>query len=137
MASILRIFIISQIGTPETDLVHKSNNHPYLIAVGLSKDNILRYYVKIEEHSIPVSALFAFQMLVDELCLYFSFQLPREITAIQAFDFLFKAYKVFNLNFDDSLDNMMMFLDKMLFKTSTDRKEPAVQMKTIYSQLTE
>lgn len=40
-------------GCPES-LIQKKTIHPYIIAVGLTKENITNYYIDIEEHLIPV-----------------------------------------------------------------------------------
>lgn len=36
-------------------MVKKENDHPYIIALGTSKSEIIKYYIEIEKHVIPVS----------------------------------------------------------------------------------
>lgn len=40
------------------DLIDRTNNHPYLIAVGDSVKEIIQFYIEVEKHLLPVSVLF-------------------------------------------------------------------------------
>lgn len=36
-------------------MIERANDHPYIIAYGLSIEEIVQYYVEIEKHLFPVS----------------------------------------------------------------------------------
>lgn len=36
-------------------MLERSNDHPYIIAYGLSMEEIVAYYVEVEKHLFPVS----------------------------------------------------------------------------------
>ena len=38
-------------------MMEKANNHPYIIAYGLSKEEIVKFYVEIEKHLFVVVIL--------------------------------------------------------------------------------
>lgn len=51
-----KMIVFSVAGTPPDAMLRKENDHPYIIAYGLSKDDILTFYVEIEKHLFPVSS---------------------------------------------------------------------------------
>lgn len=50
-----KIIVFDVVGTAPAAMLRKSNDHPYIIAYGLSMEEILTYYVEIEKHLFPVS----------------------------------------------------------------------------------
>lgn len=50
-----KMIVFSVVGTPPEAMLRKENDHPYIIAYGLSMDEILTFYVEIEKHLFPVS----------------------------------------------------------------------------------
>lgn len=45
----------SQVGTPPENMTESQNQHPYIVAYGLSKKEIILFYIAVERHLIPVS----------------------------------------------------------------------------------
>ncbi|XP_063068541.1 uncharacterized protein LOC134459969 [Engraulis encrasicolus] len=66
---------------------------PYLLAVGMSRANIHRFFIVIDKIAIPCSAT----------------------TSLGAFDELFKAHFVFGTEFSDWLGNMYTFIQTTIF----------------------
>lgn len=50
-----KMIVFNVVGTAPDEMLRKENDHPYIIAYGLSVDNILTFYVEIEKHLFPVS----------------------------------------------------------------------------------
>lgn len=50
-----KLIVFDVVGTAPAAMPRKANNHPYIIAYGLSMDEILTFYVEIEKHLFPVS----------------------------------------------------------------------------------
>lgn len=50
-----KMIVFNVAGTAPEAMLRKANNHPYIIAYGLSMEEILTFYVEIEKHLFPVS----------------------------------------------------------------------------------
>lgn len=50
-----KMITFSVVGTAPQAMLKKENHHPYIIAYGLSMDEILTFYVEIEKNLFPVS----------------------------------------------------------------------------------
>lgn len=49
-----KMIIFNVAGTAPEAMIRKANDHPYIIAYGLSMNEILTFYVEIEKHLFPV-----------------------------------------------------------------------------------
>lgn len=65
----------------------------------------------------------------------FFLQLPYEWTFLQVFDFYFKAHKIFNLKFDEAIENAMVFLQSFIYKLDDGQKKTTQQMKELIHTL--
>lgn len=54
LSSILIVDFFSQDDVPVNALIRKNNQHPYIIAVGASEKEIVRYYIDVEDHLFDV-----------------------------------------------------------------------------------
>lgn len=48
------VFEHLQIGTPPDKMIESDNQHPYIVAYGISKKEIISFYIEAERHLIPV-----------------------------------------------------------------------------------
>lgn len=53
------------------------------------------------------------------------FQVPRAFKAIETIDFFFKIHKIFNLNFDPQLQNMMKYIQTLLYEIGDKKTLPS------------
>lgn len=51
------MFFFIQTGTSVTEMTKSNIKTPFIVAYGLSPEEIHRYYIKLEEHLISVSVL--------------------------------------------------------------------------------
>lgn len=67
------------------------------------------------------------------------FQLPIDFSIGQILDIFFKAHVVLNMKFDPSLNNMMMFLQSLIYKFEEGSKKnnPTAQMFQIFDEFNE
>lgn len=79
-----------QIGTTPEEMTEKENQHPYIVAYGYSKKEIVSFYIEAERHLIPVR--FEFDMKLSPLfkiCNYFyhcfSFHLTIRLNGFSMF----------------------------------------------------
>lgn len=115
------------------------NDHPYIIAYGPSRDNISCFYVEVEKHLIPVSSASGYwdNLTSNKLFKFirFYFQLPRECSWAEVFDFFFKIHKIFHLKYDTAIMNVMNFVQTFIYKVEDGQKKPTVQMKLLFNKM--
>lgn len=51
-----KMIVFHVVGTSPNGMLRKANDHPYIIAYGLSINEILTFYVEIEKHLFPVGS---------------------------------------------------------------------------------
>lgn len=115
-------------------MIVKENSFPYIVAYGVSKDQIGQFYVEIEKHLFSVSRESDFSLL-STLINSFLLQMPYDWTFLQVFDFYFKAHKIFDLKFEPAIENAMVFLQWYIYKFDDGQKKPNQQMKELIHTL--
>lgn len=130
------MIVFNVVGTAPDEMLRKENDHPYVIAYGLSMDNILTFYVEIEKHLFPVSLEIVTnnQKLLIHFFIYV-LQMPSDWSTNQVFDFYFKAHKIFNLKFDPVIENAMTFIQTYFYHVSDGSKKPTQAMKELIHNL--
>lgn len=91
------------------DLCERDNKHPYIIAMGDDKKNIVRFLIDVESHLFDVcSSLMcvSFELILN----LFFLKIPATFSAIEVLDLLFKLHLVLNLEFEPNIEPMMHFL---------------------------
>lgn len=63
-------------------------------------------------------------------------QLPLGYGIAAVFDIFFKAHKIFNMNFNPALSNMMNFVQTFVYELQDGQKAASYSMKEIYNQIT-
>lgn len=61
--------------------------------------------------------------------------MPSDFSFIQTVDFYFKAHMIFNLNFDPTIENIMIFLQVFIYKMEDSQKKPTHVMKELIHTL--
>lgn len=61
----LYIYILIQAGSTLDEMKDPINKHPHIIAYGLSPDNILHYYIEVENELIDVKCISIFQFSIS------------------------------------------------------------------------
>lgn len=61
--------------------------------------------------------------------------MPDEWSFHEVFDFYFKAHKIFNLKFDPTLENAMVFIQSYFYGVSDGTKKPTQAMKELIHNL--
>lgn len=62
---------------------------------------------------------------------------PPGYGIVQVFDLFFKAHKIFNMNFNPNLANMMNFIQTFIYEMHDGQKPASNIMKDIFNQITE
>lgn len=94
------MIIYFQSNTPRENYTFTSQQ-PFLIAVGPNKSAISQYFLSIDGRLINI---------------------PLEFSFIEAFDLMFKAFYIFNLQFDYDLENFYKFLSIFVYKIESREK---------------
>lgn len=116
-------------------MIENANKHPYIVAYGSSKEDIIAFYIEVERHLIPVS------MNLDKNSLHQIktriinfFQLPSEYGIIETFDTFFKLHHVFGLTFDKVLENMVVFIQRLIYNLRKGKASSA-NMQNFFEKL--
>lgn len=125
--------------------------NPYIVAIGETKANIIRFYIEVERHFIPVSK--GLSESTDSFHTYWikfhsirfvwfcftyfyqSFQLPDSFDFARAIDVFFKIHKIFDMNFDKNISNAMYFIQHYLYDINDSEKKPTPRMEDVYNRL--
>lgn len=117
-----------------------TNKYPHITAYGLSHDNILHYYIQVENDLIDVSILV--NMLTMQCPLFdnidlitYLLQVPSNVEMISIFDSFFKLHFVFNIDFEPNLVPAMKFLQYYVYKMPVYGYKPSNRMIDIWNKL--
>lgn len=64
-------------------------------------------------------------------------QLPAHFGIIDAFDLLFKAHKIFNMDFNPDISNAMNFVQTFIYKMQDGQKQPSMLMKEVFNPISD
>ncbi|XP_057333586.1 uncharacterized protein LOC130672839 [Microplitis mediator] len=92
-----KLIIFKPIGSPIQSVYEEPSRQPKLIAVGSSKLSVTQFFLRIDNHHISLNLS----------------------NILEAIDFLFKAYYVFNVEFDPDLLNFWIFIQNFLYGISS------------------
>ncbi|XP_031617244.1 uncharacterized protein LOC116337077 [Contarinia nasturtii] len=111
--AINKLIVFRVVGTPPENMIENDNNHPYIVACGTSKKDIVSYYIETERHLFP---------------------LPFEFGILETFDIFFKLHHVFHMKFDKALENMIVFMQRLIYKLEKGKQSTA-NMKNVFEKL--
>lgn len=126
-------------------MLDRSNNHPHIIALGLSPKEILHYYIEVEQELIDVSyamtnphtllKLSNNSSRFDSLYFFMQLQIPSEYTFVDVADILFKLHYVFNIDFEPNIGPAMNFLRHYVYKIEDRLHPPSNKMRDVWTKL--
>lgn len=123
-----------QVGTPPQDMIESQNSHPYIAAYGTSTKDVLSFYIEVERNLISVSLHLIFKSILNNVKFSIFCQLPTEYGFIQTFDVFFKLHHVLGLRFDKTLENMVTFLQRLVYGLNKGKTSTA-NMKQFFEKL--
>jgi len=94
-------------------LRNKKNPQPYLLAVGRQKSNIDSFYIVLDQHLIPCQAN----------------------RSLGAFDELFKAHFVFNVDYDPALVSFYTFMQTTVYCIDVGGMKETPRVKELRAKL--
>lgn len=104
------------------------NTQPYIVAYGSSKDNITHYSISVDNDLIKVNVAF-FNLGNNLFHKYFTLlQIPDNFSFMETLDLYFKLHHVFEIKFDERLQNVMFFMKHYWFKMKDGAKKPTTKM---------
>lgn len=109
-------------------------------------NSIARYSIIMDNDEIPVSINLSSEYL---FMIWFSYgfetqyiqhsyfflQLPDDFTFDQVIDMLFKIHYVFEIKFDERLQNMMYFLKNYVYKMCDRNRKPTTKLIELHERL--
>lgn len=94
-------------GSPPMDVINKKNTSPYIIAYGPSNNEIVQYFIVVEQQLIAV---------------------PENFDFIRTFDLMYKTHAVFNNNFGAGIKGLMAFIQHFVYEIKTTIFVPTGRM---------
>ncbi|TDH01912.1 hypothetical protein EPR50_G00167560 [Perca flavescens] len=108
------VLIFFQIGASvETFLESLEPGQPILMCVGEQKNNLQRFYIIVDHKAIPGKAQ----------------------TSLAAFDELFKAHFIFNVNYQESLHSFYTLIQTTVFNIDVGSTEESPCVKELRARL--